>query len=154
MSQQDQQPDPAADPAVDPAVGPAVDPALDPERTKSPRRSMCAAVLTLEAIAVGLSTPVMITLSDVDPALALSLGLGLALLCVLVAGALRRPQAYLLGHLLQPAAIALGLLAPLMYFVGGVFAVLWITAWRLGAKIERERAEAFAEYDRRRESGE
>jgi hypothetical protein len=115
---------------------------------------MCAAVLTLEAIAVALSTPVMITISDVSAALALPLGLGLALLCVLVAGMLRSERGYQLGHVLQVGAVALGFLAPMMFVVGGLFALLWGTAYGLGRKIERERAEAFAEYDRRRESGE
>jgi hypothetical protein len=127
---------------------------VDPEREKSPRRAMCAAVLTLEAIAVALSTPVMITISDVSPAPALGLGLGLAVLCVLVAGMLRREHGYVAGHALQAGAIALGFLAPMMFVVGGLFALLWGTAYGLGRKIERERAEAFAEYDRRRESGE
>jgi len=129
-------------------------PPVDPEREKSPRRAMCAAVLTLEAIAVALSTPVMITISDVSAALALPLGLGLALLCVLVAGMLRSERGYQLGHVLQVGAVALGFLAPMMFVVGGLFALLWGTAYGLGRKIERERAEAFAEYDRRRESGE
>ena len=127
--------------------------ALDAERQKSPKRAMCAAVLSLEAIAVALSTPVMITLSDVRPAWALPLGLGLAALCVVTAGMLRRPFGYQLGHALQVAAIALGFLAPLMFVVGILFALLWGTAFGLGRKIERERAEAFAEYDRLRESG-
>lgn len=127
---------------------------VDPEREKSPRRGMCAAVLTLEAIAVALSVPVMITISDVSAALALSLGLGLAVLCVLAAGMLRSERGYLVGHSLQVAAVALGFLAPMMFVVGGLFALLWGTAHGLGRKIERERAEAFADYDRRRESGE
>lgn len=127
---------------------------IDPERQRSPRRAMCAAVLSLEAIAVALSTPVMITISDVRPAVALPLGLGVALLCVVVAGMLRREAGYHLGHALQVAAVALGFLAPLMFVVGGIFALLWGTAYGLGRKIERERAEAFADYDRRRESGE
>jgi hypothetical protein len=120
---------------------------VDPEREKSPRRGMCAAVLTLEAIAVGLSTPVMIGISDIRPAAALPLGLGLAALCVLVAGMLRRESAYVLGHVLQVGAVALGFLAPLMFVVGGVFALLWGTAYGLGRKIENERAAAFATYD-------
>ena len=126
---------------------------VDPEREKSPRRGMCAAVLTLEAIAVALSVPVMITISDVGPALALSLGLGLGVVAVLAAGMLRRESGYLVGHAVQVGAVALGFLAPMMFVVGGLFALLWGTAYGLGRKIERERAEAFAAYDRRRESG-
>ncbi|HWJ67510.1 MAG TPA: DUF4233 domain-containing protein [Nocardioides sp.] len=127
--------------------------AIDRERTKSPRRAMCAAVLSLEAIAVALSTPVMIAISGIRPAVALPAGLGVALACVLAAGMLRRPSGYVLGHVLQVAAVALGLLAPLMFVLGGIFALLWATAYGLGRKIERERAEAFADYDRRHESG-
>lgn len=118
------------------------------ERDKSPRRSMCAAVLSLEAITLGLTTPVMITLADVRPAVALPVGLGLAVACLLVAGMLRREWAYLAGHALQVAAVALGFLVPTMWVLGPVFALLWGSAWWLGRKIERERAEAFAEFDR------
>ena len=130
------------------------DPAVpvDPERGKSPRRSMCAAVLSLEAITLGLTTPVMITLGGVRPAVALSIGLGLALACVLVAGMLRREAAYLAGHAIQVAAIGLGLVVPAMWALGAIFALLWATAYGLGRKIENERAAAFAAYDRRQES--
>lgn len=122
------------------------------ERSKSPRRSMCAAVLTLEAITLGLTVPVMITLNDVKPGVALGVGLGLALVCILVAGGLRSERAYAAGHVVQVAAIALGLLVPLMWALGPLFALLWGTAYGLGRKIESERAAAFAEYDRRHES--
>ncbi len=132
--------------ALDP-VDPAVP--VDPEREKSPRRGMCAAVLTLEAIAIALSTPVMITISEVSAPLALSLGLGLALVSLLAAGMLRRESGYYVGHAVQVGAVALGFLAPMMFVVGGLFALLWGSAYGLGRKIERERAEAFAEYDRR-----
>lgn len=109
---------------------------------------MCAAVLSLEAITLGLTVPVMIGLSDIRPAVALSVGLGLALACLVAAGMLRKEWAYWLGHLIQLAAIGLGVVVPLMWGLGPIFALLWGTAYGLGRKIERERAEAFAEYDR------
>ncbi len=34
-----------------------------------------------------------------------------------------------------------------MFFLGGVFALLWATAYLLGRKIERERAAAYAALD-------
>jgi hypothetical protein len=101
---------------------------------------MCAAMLTLEAIILALSVPVMISVEDVDTTLALLLGLGLAVLCVLVAGSLRRPQAYLLGHAIQVAAICLGFLVPIMFFVGLMFAALWFGAFFLGRRIEDDKA--------------
>jgi hypothetical protein len=117
------------------------------ERERSPRRGMCAAVLSLEAIALGLTTPVLISVADVDTPVALSVGLGLAVLCLLTAGLLRHEWGYGLGWVIQVAAVGLGLVIGLMFFLGGVFALLWATAYLLGRKIERERAAAYAAYD-------
>ena len=47
---------------------------------RSPRRGMCAAVLCLEAITLGLTTPVMITISDVAAGTALTVGEARAML--------------------------------------------------------------------------
>lgn len=118
------------------------------EREKSPRRGMCAAVLGLEAIVLGLTSPVMISIADVSTATSLSIGLGLCVVCVVLCGMLRRPWAYWAGWAVQIAAIALGVVIPLMYVLGGVFALLWGLADGLGRKIDRERAAAFAAYDR------
>lgn len=119
------------------------------EREKSPRRGMCAAVLFLEAITLGLVTPVLITIADVPVPTALGIGLGLAVVCLLLAGMLRRPWAYDAAWVVQVAAIALGLLTPVMWVLGPVFALLWGSADLLGRKIERERAAAFAAFDAR-----
>ena len=118
-----------------------------PER--SPRRGMCAAVLSLEAITLGLTTPVMISVADVETRTALIVGLGLAVACLLVAGMLRSEWAYALGWVIQLGAIGLGVVVPLMFFLGSVFALLWGTAYFLGRKIERERAAAYAAMDDR-----
>jgi len=108
---------------------------------------MCAAVLSLEAVTLGLSTPVMISVSDVSASTALPVGLGLTLACLLVAGLLRKEWGYSLGWTIQGAAIALGFLVTTMFFLGGLFALLWGTADLLGRKIERERAAAYAALD-------
>lgn len=117
------------------------------DRDRSPRRGMCAAVLSLEAVTLGLTTPVLIKIADVDTPVALAIGLGLAVLCLLIAGMLRGEWAYALGWLVQLAAIGLGFVIGLMFFLGTVFALLWATAYLLGRKIERERAAAYAAYD-------
>lgn len=111
---------------------------------RSPRRGMCAAVLSLEAIALGLTTPVLITIADVDTGTALGVGLGLAVVCLLLAGMLRAEWAYLAGYAVQAAAIGLGFVIPVMFGLGLVFAALWAGADLLGRKIERERATAWA----------
>jgi hypothetical protein len=105
---------------------------------------MCAAVLSLEAVTLGLTTPVMITIADVPVRAALAVGLGLMLACLVVAGLLRREWGYLLGWVIQLWAIALGFVVTIMFVLGPIFAVLWATAYFLGRKIERERAAAYA----------
>jgi len=101
---------------------------------------MCAAILSLEGITLGLTTPVMISIAGVDTSTALWVGLGLAVASLLLAGMLRGEWAYALGWVLQGAAIGLGFVIPLMFGLGAVFALLWGTAYFLGRKIERERA--------------
>ena len=123
------------------------------EREKSPRRGMCAAVLALEAITLGLTAPVMISIAHVSSAVALTIGLGLCVICFVLSGMLRRPWAYYAGWAVQVAAIALGFVVGIMFVLGGIFALLWGLADFLGRKIERERAAAFAEYDRRTAGG-
>lgn len=118
------------------------------EREKSPRRTMCAAVLTLEGLSVALVIPVMISISGVATGTAVGLGLGLAVVCFLAAGLLRRPWGYWLGWAAQIAAVAMGVIVPMMYVVGALFAILWAAADLLGRKIDGERAAAYAAFDR------
>lgn len=107
---------------------------------------MCAAILSLEAIVLGLTTPVMINLADVPWRTACAVGLGLCVACLLLAGLLRWEAAYAVGWVVQVAAIGLGLVVPMMFLLGAVFALLWGAAYFLGRKIERERAAAYATY--------
>lgn len=120
---------------------------MSTERERSPRRGMCAAVLSLEAIILGLTTPVLIMVADVATGPALAIGLGLAVACLLLAGMLRAEWAYGLGWAVQVAAIGLGFVIPMMFLLGAIFAALWGAAYLLGRKIERERAAAYAAYD-------
>jgi len=76
--------------------------------------------------------------------------LGLLAACALTAGMLRKRWAYAVGWVIQFAAIALGFVIGMMFVLGVIFLVLWWGAVGLGTKIERERAAAYAEYDRLR----
>jgi hypothetical protein len=111
------------------------------------KRRLCSAILFLEAIALGLVTPVLIGVAGVDRSTALWLGLGLCGACLVVAGLLRSRWAYALGWLIQLGAILLGLEVGSMYFLGGIFLLLWGTAYFLGQKIETERAQAIAAWE-------
>lgn len=114
---------------------------------------MCAAILALEAIVLALTTPVMINLVGVPWQTACAVGLGLCLACLLLAGLLRIEAAYVAGWVVQVAAIALGIVVPMMFVLGAIFALLWGTAYFLGRTIERERAAAYAAYDAQRRAG-
>jgi hypothetical protein len=117
---------------------------------RSPKRGMCAAILSLEAITLGLTTPVMINLADVPWRTAVAVGLGLCVACLVLAGLLRWEAAYAVGWLIQVVAIGLGFVVTIMFLLGAIFALLWGTAYFLGRKIERERAAAYAAYDAER----
>ncbi len=113
---------------------------IPPAQERSPRRGMCAAILSLEGVTLGLTTPVLISVTGVDTGTALWVGLGLAAACFILAGLLRGEWAYAVGWALQVVAFGMGFLIPLMFVLGAVFALLWGTAYFLGRKIERERA--------------
>jgi hypothetical protein len=104
------------------------------------RRRLCSAILLLEAIVLGLATPVLISVESVDTARALWVGLGLTVACLLTAALLRFGWAYYLGWAVQVAAIGLGLEITAMVVLGAIFLLLWITAVRLGRTIDRDRA--------------
>lgn len=99
-------------------------------------RRLCASVLGMEAIVLGLITPVAIMVNRVAPAVAVPVCLGLALACVVVAGMLKRPFAYVAGSVLQVLAIATGFLVPMMFFLGVVFTALWVTAIFVARRVE------------------
>lgn len=108
---------------------------------RSPKRTLAASMLVLEAFAVFFGALVAGRMnSDLGIGRALTILGGLALACVVTAGLLRWRAGFLLGGVLQVLVIATGLWLPAMYFVGAVFALLWVLALRVGGRIERERA--------------
>ena len=106
------------------------------------QRRLCSAILLLEAIVLGLSTPVLISVESVETSRALWVGLGLTVACVVAAGLLRRPWGYWLGWAIQAAAVLLGFQVTAMFALGAIFLALWVTAVRLGRLIDRDRATA------------
>lgn len=108
---------------------------------RSVQRSLCAAMLMLQAVVLGLTTPVLVSVESVPTATALAIGLGLMAACVVTAGLLRHRWAYLLGWAIQVAAIGLGVVIPMMFILGVAFGALWAGAYFLGSKIDREKAE-------------
>jgi hypothetical protein len=105
------------------------------------QRACCAGVLMLEAVVLFLTTPVMLSLTDVDTVAALVVGLGLTVACFAAAGGMRASWGGPLGWAVQVCAIALGVVVTVMFALGAVFLSLYAGSWFLGARIDRERAE-------------
>jgi hypothetical protein len=78
----------------------------------------------------------------------LILGGVLALLFMLTAGLLKRRGGYLLGSILQLCLIGYGLVVSQMYYMGGLFLILWISAIVLGRRGEAIKAALIAQRDR------
>jgi hypothetical protein len=99
-------------------------------------RRLCATVLGFEAIVVILAIPVAINIGHTSPRTALIAGGSLAGVAVLLSVVVARPRivrpTLVAGSVLQACVIAAGVLAPAMYGLGVIFAVLWSTAIWLG----------------------
>ena len=105
---------------------------------KNPMRVVLLSLLAFEVILFGLAIPVMILISDVPPLTAGLCGGGAALLALVTAGLMRRPLGYPLGWLTQLVGVALGLLTPAMYLVGGLFLALWVITFILGKRLDEQ----------------
>ena len=93
-------------------------------------RQLCGTVLAFEAIVIGLAIPVAIVLEHANRGLAGGIGGALAICAVLLGGMVGRPGmawAVWAGTALQLVVIASGAVVPAMYFLGVVFAALWVT---------------------------
>ncbi len=108
---------------------------------RSMQRSLCAAMLCLQAVVLFLTGVVLIGSTDLGVGRSMATGLGLAALCLVAAALLRRPVGYYLGWTVQLVSFALGFVVPAMFFLAVVFGALWATAYVLGARIDREKAE-------------
>lgn len=101
-------------------------------------KRLCATVLIMEAIVVGLAIPVAVQIDHLPPHSAGLTG-GVAAVAAVVFAALARPflPATLIGgSLLQVFVIAAGSVVPVMYFLGGIFAALWALGIWLGYRVE------------------
>jgi hypothetical protein len=56
------------------------------------------------------------------------------------------PGGYIAGSIAQLLVLACGFVIPMMFLLGVVFLALWIAAYRLGARIDAERAAYDAEH--------
>jgi Protein of unknown function (DUF4233) len=108
--------------------------------TKQPiTKRLCMTVLIMEAIVIGLSIPVAIQIDHLAPGSAGTAGGVAVAAAVIFAGLTRRALTAALvgGSLLQVFVIVSGTTVPVMYFLGAIFAALWIIGILLGRYIDR-----------------
>ena len=102
-------------------------------------RRLCATVLIFEVVVIGLAIPVAITIAHARPVQAGVTGGVLAAVALVIAGLVGRPgQGWAVagGTVLQVAVIATGVVVPVMYALGVIFAALWLTAIWLGRRYQ------------------
>ncbi len=103
-------------------------------------RRLCATVLVMEAIVIGLAIPVAITIVHVSPRVAGVAGGVLAVAAVVLAGLVGRPRLgsgpLVAGSVLQVLVIAAGVLVPVMYALGAIFGGFWVLAIVMGRRYE------------------
>ena len=104
-------------------------------------RVLGSAVLAMEFLVMGFA---LLLAMEKHGALALSLGGALALAILLTAGVMKRMTGWYLGSVLQIGLIAYGVVVPAMYFLGTLFAGLWVSAFIIGRKGEAIRAALIA----------
>ena len=99
---------------------------------------LSATVLVLEAVVIALTIVPAVKLQHVAPGTAgLAAGLAVVLALALAALARRRlPVTLVGGSVLQALVIVSGAVLPVMYILGGIFALLWVTGIWLGHRVE------------------
>ncbi len=117
-----------------------VAPSGRPRRERTATESLLSIVLVLEAIVVFFVALTVYGLDQLPAGLALGGGAALILVLALDARLVRSPAGIWLGWLLQVVVILLGLVTPVMWFVGAGFAALWVFCFLKGRQLDRAKA--------------
>jgi len=109
-----------------------------PAQQPSSVRRLCAIVLIMETVVIWLSIPVALAVNHASPSRIGVAGVVLAIAAVVLAAlARRRPRWTIIGgSVLQALVIAAGTIVPVMYFLGAIFAALWVIGIGLGRRLD------------------
>lgn len=110
---------------------------------RSAQKMFAQTILSLEIVVVFFAGMTAWSLKLAEPGTVWALTGGLIGVAVL-AMAFPGRVGYSLGSVLQLAVLASGFLIPTMWVLGGIFALLWITALVLGRRIDTERVQRSA----------
>lgn len=109
-------------------------------RSKSVRRMLGAILLAFESFIAFFATLAGFGLRVADPALVWAVGLSFAFVLIVTPAILGKPGSYWFGSVLQLLLVLTGIWLPAMWFIGGLFACLWIWAMIAGTTIDRAKA--------------
>ena len=99
---------------------------------------LTATVLLLEAFVIALTIVPAVKLADATPVSA-GIAAGVAFVAAIVLAALARrllAVTFVGGSLLQVLIIVSGIVLSVMYILGGIFTLLWVTGIWLGHRVE------------------
>ena len=101
-------------------------------------KRLCATVLIMETVVIWLAIPVALAIDHASPRTAGVAGVALAVSAVVLAVVARRWLRWTLvgGSVLQALVISAGAIVPVMYFLGAIFAALWVIGIWLGHRVE------------------
>jgi Protein of unknown function (DUF4233) len=109
-------------------------------RDRTATESLLSIVLVLEAIVVFFVALTVYGLDQLPAGVALGGGAALILVLAVDARLVRSLAGVWLGWLLQLALVLLGLITPVMWFVGAGFAALWVFCFVKGRQLDRAKA--------------
>jgi hypothetical protein len=117
---------------VTPEAGPAT------ARDQAATRRLCATVLVMETVVIWLSIPVALAVEHAPPGRIGVAGVILAVAAVVLAVLARRRLRWTIvgGSVLQALVIAAGVIVPVMYFLGAIFAAFWVIGLGLGHRLD------------------
>ena len=113
-----------------------------PRRRRSLTESLGAIVLIFESVVMFLGALTIFGLKALPPEQALGGGAVLVVALFATAGVLRWRAGIVLGSVLQVAVLLTGIFVPAMWFVGGVFTLLWSYAIYTGIKLDSQKKES------------
>jgi hypothetical protein len=107
-------------------------------RDAAATRRLCTTVLVMEVVVIWLAIPVALAVDHARPQRVGVAGVVLAVAAIVLAALARRRLRWAIvgGSVLQALVIAAGVIVPVMYFLGAIFAAFWIIGLRLGHRLD------------------
>ena len=104
---------------------------------KNPMAKVMVSILAFEAVVFGLAIAGMIQVDNVPVPVAVAAARTGMVVAIAACALLRHPVGYPLGWLTQVMVVGIGVLTPWMYWLGGMFALLWVVSFVLGRRLEQ-----------------